>query len=218
MRNSVILRPQFSLLYLLNALYEISTSSTGHGISRNFFDNFDRKRYYDNAVSNSKINRDKSQVHIYQVLQGYANFYGENLNDVLMDTELMSSGMARLEIFFDDFNVNIVEEKIADQNSSLFADIGGQFGLWLGISTLSLIEILFFGCNIFCLNLKAKCKGGSEEEQEKTEEVSGCEVGENETGWKHDYDENADVEYRKNSVFYRVVLQDVTKMAENDLQ
>ena len=81
----------------LEKSYEISTSSTGHGISRNFFDNFDRKRFYDNAVNNSKINRDKSQVHIYQVLQGYANFYGENLNDVLMDTELMSSGMKRLE-------------------------------------------------------------------------------------------------------------------------
>ena len=55
----------------------------------------------------------------------------------------LSENLVYLDIYFDDMKVTKVKENIADNLSSLVSDIGGQFGLWLGISILTVVEIFY---------------------------------------------------------------------------
>ena len=56
--------------------------------------------------------------------------------------------MVLLDIYFEDLHYTSVTESEADNTSSLVSDLGGQLGLFLGMSVLTLVE-LFYCC--FCL-------------------------------------------------------------------
>ena len=55
----------------------------------------------------------------------------------------LGENLIYLDIYFDNMKVLTVEENIADNISSLISDLGGQLGLWLGISILTVVEILY---------------------------------------------------------------------------
>ena len=51
-----------------------------------------------------------------------------------------------LDIYFDDLKYELAEENKADKEASLISDVGGQLGLWLGCSILTLVEIFYCCC------------------------------------------------------------------------
>uniref|UniRef100_H0XKA0 Acid sensing ion channel subunit 3 n=1 Tax=Otolemur garnettii TaxID=30611 RepID=H0XKA0_OTOGA len=54
-----------------------------------------------------------------------------------------------LDIFFEALNYETVEQKKAYEMSALLGDIGGQMGLFIGASLLTILEILDYLCEVF---------------------------------------------------------------------
>ncbi|XP_075406360.1 acid-sensing ion channel 3 [Tenrec ecaudatus] len=54
-----------------------------------------------------------------------------------------------LDIFFEVLNYEMVEQKKAYEVSELLGDIGGQMGLFIGASLLTILEILDYLCEVF---------------------------------------------------------------------
>nr|XP_020031970.1 acid-sensing ion channel 3 [Castor canadensis] len=54
-----------------------------------------------------------------------------------------------LDIFFEALNYEMVEQKKAYEVSELLSDIGGQMGLFIGASLLTILEILDYLCEVF---------------------------------------------------------------------
>ncbi|CAI9160866.1 unnamed protein product [Rangifer tarandus platyrhynchus] len=54
-----------------------------------------------------------------------------------------------LDIFFEALNYEVVEQKKAYEMSELLGDIGGQMGLFIGASLLTILEILDYLCEVF---------------------------------------------------------------------
>ena len=68
----------------------------------------------------------------------------ENFN--LNYKDYLYENLVYLDVFFDDLKYELAEESKADKESSLISDIGGQLGLWLGCSILTLVEIVYCCC------------------------------------------------------------------------
>ena len=60
----------------------------------------------------------------------------------ITDTDVLSSGIARIEVFFEDLKSSTASETENDMMTSLVSDLGGQLGLWLGVSIISLMELI----------------------------------------------------------------------------
>ena len=48
-----------------------------------------------------------------------------------------------LDIFYEDLRYVAVDEAKLDEEAGLISDIGGQLGLWLGCSILTLVEMFY---------------------------------------------------------------------------
>lgn len=83
--------------------------------------------------------------YLEKLLRGYCFRRGKDF-----DTEgtsfdaVLSSAMIQVNIFFEAMEVEFLNEELADQWSSLISDMGGQLGLWVGVSLTSAVEIIFF--------------------------------------------------------------------------
>ena len=75
--------------------------------------------------------------------------------DVSSDKQLWSRSIAVVDIGFESLQIKRTIESVADQASSLVSDLGGQLGLWLGLSMVSILEVLYcFG--YYCHKIR-KC-------------------------------------------------------------
>ena len=54
----------------------------------------------------------------------------------------MNQNILELKIFYSAMNYEAIEEKFSYETTNLLADIGGQLGLWIGISALTVCELL----------------------------------------------------------------------------
>jgi hypothetical protein len=66
--------------------------------------------------------------------------------------------LAMVDIYFDDLKYTKLEETKADLPASLVSDVGGQLGLWLGCSILTLVELLNFVCVVVPAYVMDKCR------------------------------------------------------------
>ena len=66
-----------------------------------------------------------------------------------MNTNILTKQIAAVSIYFDSFDTRLIEENYSDKVSSLVSDLGGQLGLWLGISMVSIFEVLVCCCYAF---------------------------------------------------------------------
>ena len=58
----------------------------------------------------------------------------------------LKQNLIYLDIHFDDLKYELAEESKADKEASLISDVGGQLGLWLGCSILTIVEIVYCCC------------------------------------------------------------------------
>ena len=63
--------------------------------------------------------------------------FTENIREHLKDNLLL------LDVFYEDLNFLTNSETKADTVPSLVSDLGGQLGLWLGCSILTIVEIIY---------------------------------------------------------------------------
>ena len=79
--------------------------------------------------------------YLLRSLKGYSMNKGLDYQNLEVDDRYLSQGVANLLIYYDTLDVESFIESEADKASSLISDLGGQLGLWLGISMVSLMEI-----------------------------------------------------------------------------
>ena len=78
----------------------------------------------------------KSSLEAYGFKRGVEINKLENLN-------ILGSSFTIVNIFYKNFDISKVEEQAADSVVSVISDVGGQLGLWLGMSMVSILEILY---------------------------------------------------------------------------
>ncbi|PNI28074.1 ASIC3 isoform 8, partial [Pan troglodytes] len=75
-----------------------------------------------------------------------ARFLARKLN---RSEAYIAENVLALDIFFEAVNYETVEQKKAYEMSELLGDIGGQMGLFIGASLLTILEILDYLCEVF---------------------------------------------------------------------
>ncbi|KAM7446204.1 hypothetical protein ABFA07_005421 [Porites harrisoni] len=63
-------------------------------------------------------------------------------------SNLLSSYLLQLNVFFEELNYEVIEESIGYGLVNFIADIGGNVGIWIGVSALTIAEILELLCII----------------------------------------------------------------------
>lgn len=84
---------------------------------------------------------------VYAYLRNSLNQTNAEFNNAFSDH--IKDNLVVLDIFYEDLKFTEVIETAADQISSLISDLGGQLGLWLGMSIMTLVEIVF--CLVYVL-------------------------------------------------------------------
>ena len=77
-----------------------------------------------------------------------ASFNEMEVINLLKDS---SRNIARLNIYFEDLITSVVEEVPSYPLTNLLADVGGGLGLWIGISALSMMEIIELAVMVLCI-------------------------------------------------------------------
>uniref|UniRef100_A0A8W8KVR3 Uncharacterized protein n=1 Tax=Magallana gigas TaxID=29159 RepID=A0A8W8KVR3_MAGGI len=63
-------------------------------------------------------------------------------NGINISAEFETSSMMKIHVFFSTLSTTVIEEEKAYTFGNFLGDIGGQLGLWAGISVLSLAEVI----------------------------------------------------------------------------
>ena len=102
--------------------------------------------FYETKISNAKyptkwytsILKNSTRFR-YRILYQLINSYDDNESVTFLD---LQQTILMVNVFYDNMNYNLIEEHSEISIETLLAFIGGNLGLFLGISVLSLIEIL----------------------------------------------------------------------------
>ena len=95
------------------------------------------------------MNPSENTNYLVQVLKLFVMKNGRTDQSVADDQHIFSKAITLIDIGFDNLETKLTKESIADRASSLVSDLGGQLGLWLGISMVSLLEVI--SCVFFCI-------------------------------------------------------------------
>ena len=74
-------------------------------------------------------------------------------------TKLISESFARVNIYFKDVTVLRKKQSPSYNLGDLFADIGGVLGLWVGVSVITILEVLTLFSELMCLPCTLKKRG-----------------------------------------------------------
>ncbi|CAC5415199.1 unnamed protein product [Mytilus coruscus] len=69
-------------------------------------------------------------------------YFQEYLNTLNLDAEYIRENFAQIDVFYRQMNYEEINQQVAFDTFSLFCDVGGSMGLFLGASLLSLCELL----------------------------------------------------------------------------
>lgn len=137
-------------------------------------------------------------------LQGIHQDYNQSdVNDIIRASTLIRQNLIRLNIYLEDLSVVEFMQMPAYDLADLFADIGGTLGLWMGISVLTIMELveLIVSLVMLLFNSESNVSGESncdEEQQEKQNMVDhNTSITQNNSKYDHfqynrTYDKQAD--------------------------
>ncbi|XP_034821156.1 acid-sensing ion channel 3 isoform X9 [Pan paniscus] len=97
-----------------------------------------------NPCASTRYAKELSMVRIPS--RAAARFLARKLN---RSEAYIAENVLALDIFFEAVNYETVEQKKAYEMSELLGDIGGQMGLFIGASLLTILEILDYLCEVF---------------------------------------------------------------------
>ena len=90
-------------------------------------------------------------------MYSYAVYYILTFCLISLFREHTMKDFARLNVYIADSNVIITQEMEDYTSTQLVSDIGGQLGLWVGISIITLAEVSNFHITFFCTAMKPIC-------------------------------------------------------------
>ncbi|XP_072014468.1 acid-sensing ion channel 2-like [Amphiura filiformis] len=97
-------------------------------------------RYFTKTVSQSAW---PSQVYLQHLLRTIHSISDKTID--VNDKESVQENLVRLEVFFEELNYAVTKEVPAYEEESLFSDIGGTAGLYIGYSLITIMEYLAVG-------------------------------------------------------------------------
>ena len=62
--------------------------------------------------------------------------------DNLTSYDFITDNFVRVNVYLSDMEVEVQEQQPSYRLSNLFSDIGGTLGLWVGLSLLTVVELL----------------------------------------------------------------------------
>lgn len=80
----------------------------------------------------------------------------------------IDNNIISLDIYFKDLNYDVLEQVPMYEVWGLFASLGGNYGLFLGISALTVCEFLDFGIRKFCHKILSERKKRRRQEKYPT--------------------------------------------------
>ncbi|CAK5098825.1 unnamed protein product [Meloidogyne enterolobii] len=80
---------------------------------------------------------------------------------------------ALIQVFYEEFNYQTLTESAAYSMTSLIADLGGLSGLWIGISIVSILEVVQLICYMVRRMMHHKESSSEDEDDEDESEVEG---------------------------------------------
>jgi hypothetical protein len=99
-------------------------------------------KLYESFSSKEILARDDRQnLKAYKLLREVI-MNNQNSNAVESNYDFINYNFARLNVYLRDLESLHTEQQVAYPLSNLFSDIGGSLGLWVGLSLLTLVELL----------------------------------------------------------------------------
>ncbi|XP_066292663.1 amiloride-sensitive sodium channel subunit alpha-like [Branchiostoma lanceolatum] len=86
---------------------------------------------------------------------------------ILGDTDRFKRNLLKLNIYYEALNYEKISESPGYEEESLLGDLGGQLGLWVGMSLLSAMEILEIFADLFAI----LCKKISSKEMKSSKKI-----------------------------------------------
>ncbi|XP_069137183.1 amiloride-sensitive sodium channel subunit beta-2-like [Argopecten irradians] len=117
-----------------------------------------------------------------------SNQYSQSLDSRLMKSSVdfmeedklrsRSNNVAKMEMFFKELVYEKIEQQKGYESQNLISDIGGQLGLWLGLSAITIGELVEFFAAIFkAVTAKAVRRRTYDSEPVKKFQKLACQVG-----------------------------------------
>ena len=103
------------------------------------------------VIDHSTINNNNNHTKAYSNL---AHFNSTQL----IQSGLIRKNFVRLNIYLKDLIVAEIIQKRTYELENLFSDMGGTFGLWIGVSILSWFEIVEFFCKLLASGARRMCR------------------------------------------------------------
>ncbi|CAK8691202.1 unnamed protein product [Clavelina lepadiformis] len=97
------------------------------------------------------------------------------LNNSAITAGYLKTNLVGLSVYYDTLSITTSVESKAVTASGLISDVGGQFGLWIGISVVTFFEIFQFAYLLLRHHLCNPDK--KKEQQEQTQEMDNVETG-----------------------------------------
>ena len=121
--------------------YDALTKLYGDSISKTFMK--EAYQYLNESIKTYEqiyFNQDLSETERNRMLTRTMNL--TERQKILRSTQLIHQNLLRLNVYFEDLSVVEFKQMPAYELADLFADIGGTLGLWMGISVLTIMELV----------------------------------------------------------------------------
>nr|XP_006813343.1 PREDICTED: degenerin mec-10-like [Saccoglossus kowalevskii] len=116
------------------------------------------QRLYEATVSNVVWPNEQYKSALTEELFKFSDDVKQKLND---NNNFISENMVKIDIYYNELNYEYIQEQIAYDNGDVVSDLGGQVGLWLGVSVITCCEFIEFMIDVCILLWKKLTKASN---------------------------------------------------------